>query len=128
MDFLSLKIGLPAPKKVALISSNETSLKMMRNAFYLMLKALFVLEIFTFLSCLFGYGVKRLDKQAKVNLKIYVVTDWTANITITILSNISRSKDNQTIKLGKLIEYNLRNLFLEKSYTKYGGKASPRPF
>ena len=84
MDFLSLKIGLPAPKKVALISSNETSLKMMRNAFYLMLKALFVLEIFSFLSCLFGYGVKRLDKQAKVNLKIYVVTDWTADITITI--------------------------------------------
>ena len=29
---------------------------------------------------------------------------------------------------GELIEYNLRNIFLEKSYTKYGGEASPRPF
>ena len=27
-------------------------------------------------------------------------------ITIDILSNISRSKDNETIKLGQLIEYN----------------------
>ena len=28
----------------------ESSLKMMKNAFYFMLKALFILEIFTFLS------------------------------------------------------------------------------
>ena len=32
------------------------------------------------------------------------------------------------MKFDDLIEYNLRNIFLEKSYTKYGGKASPRPF
>ena len=35
-----------------------------------MLKALFVLEIFNFLSCLFGYVGKRLDKKAKVKFKI----------------------------------------------------------
>ena len=29
---------------------------------------------------------------------------------------------------GQLIEYNMRNIFLEKSYTKYGGETSPRPF
>ena len=44
-----------------------------------MLKTLFILKIFRFLSRLFGYAEKRLDKQAKVNLKIYDVTDWTAN-------------------------------------------------
>ena len=38
-----------------------------------------------------------------------------------ILPNISRSKDNQTIKFGQLIEYNMRNTFAEKSYTKCGG-------
>ena len=49
-------------------------------------------------------------------------------ITIHILSNISRGKGNYTIKLGQLIEYNMWNNFLEKSYTKCGGDAIPRPF
>ena len=35
-----------------------------------------------------------------------------------ILSNILRSKGNQKIKLGQLIEYNIGNIFLEKSCTK----------
>ena len=44
-----------------------------------MLKALFVLETFTILSWLFGYVEKRLYKKAKVNFKIYDVTDRTAS-------------------------------------------------
>ena len=47
-------------------------------------------------------------------------------ITINIFPNISRSKGNQTMKFGLLIDYNMRNIFLEKSYAKYGGKASHR--
>ena len=39
---------------------------MMRNAFYFTLKALFVLE-------------KRLEKNAKVNFKIYDVKHWITN-------------------------------------------------
>ena len=35
---------------------------------------------------------------------------------------------NQTMKFGQLIEYNMRNIFLEKSYTKCGGQTSPRSF
>ena len=45
-----------------------------------MLKALFVLEIFTFLFHIFGYEEKRLDKKAMVNLKTYDVTDWIMNL------------------------------------------------
>ena len=45
-----------------------------------------------------------------------------------LLGNISRSKGNQTIKLGYLIEYNMRNISLEKSYAKYGRETFPRPF
>ena len=45
-----------------------------------------------------------------------------------MLPNILRSKGNQTMKFVQLIERNMRNTFLEKSYTKYGGKTSPRPF
>ena len=48
----------------------------MKNVFYFMLKALFVLEIFKFLSWRFGYAIKRLDKKANVSFKIYDVTDW----------------------------------------------------
>ena len=34
--------------------------------------------------------------------------------------NISGSKNNQTIKLGQLIEYNKLNIFPEKLYRKWG--------
>ena len=47
-------------------------------------------------------------------------------IAIHILPYISRSKDNQTMKFGQLIEYNMRNIFLEKSYMKCGGETIPR--
>ena len=49
-------------------------------------------------------------------------------IVLQILPNISGSKGNQTMKFGQLIECNIRNLFLEKSYTKSGGETSPDPF
>ena len=48
-------------------------------------------------------------------------------ITIHILHNISRSKDNQTMKFGQLIKYNMRIVFVEKLYTRCDGKTSPRP-
>ena len=32
------------------------------------------------------------------------------------------------MKFGQLMEYNMRNIFLEKSYTECGGETSPRPF
>ena len=49
-------------------------------------------------------------------------------IAIHILPNISRSKDNQTMKFCQLIEYNMRNIFVEKSYTRCGGETISRPF
>ena len=38
-------------------------------------------------------------------------------ITIHMLPNISRSKGTQPVNFRQLIEYNMRNIFLEKSYT-----------
>ena len=32
------------------------------------------------------------------------------------------------MKLGQLKEFHIRNIFLEKSYTKCGGEATPRHF
>ena len=45
-----------------------------------------------------------------------------------MLPNISRSKDNQTIKLTQLIEYSMRNIFPEKTCKKCGGETIPSPF
>ena len=106
----------------------ESLLKMMKRAFYFTSKALFVLKIFKFLSWLFGPVAKRFDKKDKVKFKIYDVTAWSINNFTTYTANISRSKGNQTMKFGQLIECNMRNIFLEKSYAKCGGETSPRPF
>ena len=70
----------------------------------------------------------------RVNFKIYDVTNWettncdTHMTAINIMPNISRSKGYQTMKVGQLIECNMKSIFLEKSYTISSGKTSPRSF
>ena len=81
-----------------------------------MVKALFVFEIVTFLSGLFGYVVKRLNKKAMVNFKIYDVTVLAASNYNIHLPNILRIKANKAMKFGRLIKYSMINIFLEKSY------------
>ena len=49
-------------------------------------------------------------------------------IAIHIFRNISQSKGNQTMKFGQLMEYNKRNIFLQKMCRKCGGETIPRPF
>ena len=39
-------------------------------------------------------------------------------IAIYILTNISRSKGNQTMKLDQLTEYNKRHIFIQKLFGK----------
>ena len=48
-------------------------------------------------------------------------------IAIHILSNISQSKGNPTMKFGQYIEYNKRNAFLQKLFRKWGKETSSRP-
>ena len=48
-------------------------------------------------------------------------------IAVHILPNISQSKGNQTIKFGQLIEYNKRNIFLQKLCGKWSKETSSRP-
>ena len=47
---------------------------------------------------------------------------------IHILTNTSRTKGNQALKFRQFIEYNMRNIFLDKSYTKCGEETILRPF
>ena len=46
-------------------------------------------------------------------------------ITIHILPNISRSKGNQTMKFGQLVEYKVKNTFLQKSCKNEPGRLVP---
>ena len=114
LDWLHFKDALSGLRQFL---ATESPLKMMKNAFYFIIKALFVLKIFKFLSWLFDHVSKQLGYGHKVNFKFYDVTAWLTMI-IYILPNISRCKDNKTREFGQLIECNIRNIFLEKSNTK----------
>ena len=62
------------------------------------------------------------------NLVIMTSQSGKQTVAIHILSNISRSKDNQTTKFGQLIKYSMGNIVLEKSYDNCGGENISRPF
>ena len=49
-------------------------------------------------------------------------------ITIHILSNISRSKDNQAMKFDQLIEYKIKNISLQNPSQNAVRKLVPVPF
>ena len=73
----SIKVGLSPSKKVDLICFNRRLLKVMKNAFYFMLKALFILKIYNFfVPTLFSHVGKQLDQKVEVNFTIYDVTNW----------------------------------------------------
>ena len=128
----TLTVSITPSKKICFISINKNPLKMMKNAFYFVLKAPFVFKVFfsryfKFLSWLFGYVEKTAQSQRQGYFKIYDVTTWLTNNYDAILSNISRSKGNFTTKFGQLRELNNKNIFLHKSCQKCGRKTSFRP-
>ena len=88
----------------------------MKNDFWLMLKALFIREIFTFLFWFFYHAEERKGLIRELGLISKLMTSETKQQTITVhkLPNITRSKGKQAMKFGKLIEYNMINIFLEK--------------
>ena len=57
---------------------------------------------------------KRLDQKDKVNFKIHDVTAWVTNNHNKHIAQYLTKKSNQAMKLGQLIEYIKRNIFLEK--------------
>ena len=76
---------------------------------------------------LFGHVGKRLTKKANVNFKTNYTTTY-VTITIRIFCNISRSKANQTMKFGQLIEYNVRNILSKTHAENETGGLVPDPF
>ena len=72
----TLKVGLSPSKKVFFVCFNDSPSKIMKNAFYFIIKALFVLIIFKFFPWLFGHEEKTAWLERQVNFDIYDVTAW----------------------------------------------------
>ena len=73
-------------------------------------------------------------KKKGLNRKILLISNFMMSqpgkqtIVVHILSNISKSRDNKTMKFSHLIEYDIRNTFLEKSCIKCGGETKKLKF
>ena len=88
---------------------------MMKNAFYFILKALFVLKIFKFFVTTFGSCRKNgLIREIRLTSKFMTSQYGLQTIAIHIFPTISQGNGDQRMKLGQLIEYNNRNNFLQK--------------
>ena len=61
--------------------------------------------------------------------KVLDIKGWTANNfnTDTVLPDISGSKGHQAVKSGQFIVNNVRNMFVQKSCSKWGRETSSRP-
>ena len=94
----------------------ESPLKMMKNAFYFT----------SFFFSNFCLDVaKQLDWKDKATFKIYDITTWNKQLQYTYYPI---SQEVKAMKLHQLIDYDMRNILLEKAYTKCGGETSPRTF
>ena len=69
----------------------------------------------------------RLIRKIMLILKVMTSQTDSQTIPVYILLNISRSKGKQTMKLDQLIEYTMRNIFVEKSCTKFARQIILRP-
>ena len=75
-DEFEVKVGLSSSEKILVICFIESPLKMIKNAFYFILKAFFVLKIFKFLSWLFGHA----EKKAWLEDKVIFQNSWRYNL------------------------------------------------
>ena len=90
--------------------------KMMKRVFLFYLKSHFRSQDIWFFFLIFWSCRKTaLLERPRLISKFMTSQLGYRTITIQVLPNISRSKDNQRMKFDQLIEYNTRNIFLQKS-------------
>ena len=95
---------------------------MMKIAFYFTSKSLFFLKIFKFLSLnfwLFGHPQKSLIRKIRCLFLRNKQLQYTY---------FQISQEVKALKFGQPMKYNIRNILLEKSYTKCGGETTPQTF
>ena len=119
--FTELKSGSHLPKKNCVFCLIEKCFLNLKSSF---LSQDILVFVTTFWSC----RKNGLTRKIRSTSKFMTSQPGLQTIAIGILSNISQSKGNQTMKYGQLIEYNKRNNFLQKLCGKCGKKTSCRPF
>ena len=87
----------------------------MKNAFYSTLKVFSFSRYLNFCLGILVIGKNDPIKMVRLLSKFMKSQPEKQTTAIHILSNISRSKCDEVMKFGQLIEYNMRNIFLEKS-------------
>ena len=127
-DSQIFKVGLSPSKKQLFYLFQWKPFKMMKNFFYFILKVFFVLKIFEF----FSWQKVHMEKAAWLERLDSFQNLWRHNLVNKQLQYQNRSishevKVSQAIKFSQLIEYNKRNIFLQKSCREWGKSTSPRP-
>ena len=112
---IPIKVGPSPSKKNRVIFLIESPLKMKKKSFLFHLKSSFRSQdiqvvVTTFWSC----RKNGLIRKIRLTSKLMTSQTGLQIIAIHILSNITQSKGNQTMKFSQLIESNKRNIFLQK--------------
>ena len=105
------------------IFDNWKPFKNDESVFYFTLKTLLVLKIFKFLSWTFWSWLE--GSCLFWNLWRHNLVNKQLQYTYCPISQDVKS--NQTLKFDQSIEYNMRNIFVEKSYANCAGEIIPRP-
>ena len=79
-----IRVGLSPFKKHFFICFNDNPSKIMKNAFYFILKALFVLKIFKYMSWIFGH----VEKTAWLEIKGWYWNLWRHSLVNKELQHI----------------------------------------
>ena len=78
---------------------------LMQNASYFTWKIIFIFEVLNFCVKFFSHLRRWFDKKAKFNFTIFSVNYWEINNYNTDFAQYKKSKGNQAMKFGQLIEY-----------------------
>ena len=95
---------LSPSKKMCFIGFNESPLKILKNAFYFIVKAPFVLKYLNFFLTFWSCRKDGLIRKIKLIQNLWCHS----MVNKHRLPDISQGKDNQIMKLGQLVHYSKR--------------------
>ena len=84
-------------------------------------------DIYIFATTLSSLRKNGLIRKIRLTSTFMTSQPGLQRIAIHIFSNISQSKGKQTMKFGQFIEYNRRNIFLQKLCRKWSRETGSRP-
>ena len=108
---IKVKVGVSHCKNVAFICFIESPLKWW-NCFLFHVKLFLLLKDLSFCPDTLAMKENGLTRDLRLISEFMTPQTRQQTITIHILLIISRSKGNQTMKFGQLIEYKMKNIFL----------------